>query len=222
MAVSARAKPGRPSRAAAKALIDATLAMHAEGVPLMRRIVPRNDAPRFWDRYPDGGFEGAPSGSSAFYHIHPPSERRAGEHGHFHLFLPRHAMPAGTRPIAERPHMGIEVPGAQIVHVAALSVATSGVPTALFTVNRWVTDDIVYPADALLAALDAFDLTGAAGDPLVCRWLTAAAALMRPALVPLLAARDAAFRPDQSEDRGVEILSYNAIDLQSLLDAALV
>lgn len=203
-------------------LIDATLAMHAEGVPLMRRIVPNDDDVRLWDRYPNGGIEGAPSGSSAFYHIHPPSERRAGEHGHFHLFLPRRAMPAGVRPIADRPGASIEAPGVQLVHIAALSVATSGVPVALFTVNRWVADDIMYPAEAILGALDRFDLTGAPGDPLVSRWLTAAARLMRPALAPLLAERDTAFHPEASEDRDVEILSYAPIDLQSLLDAATV
>ncbi|MGL4314540.1 MAG: DUF6969 family protein [Sphingomonas sp.] len=206
---------------AAALLIDATIAMHAQGVPLMQRVVPAGDAVRFWDRYPDGGMMSPSSGASAFYHIHAPDARDLGEHGHFHLFLPRHALPATSAPLADRP--AAEGQGvAEAVHIAALSIAVSGLPMGWFTVNRWVTDEAMYPADAVLAALDRFDLTDAPGDRLVNQWLTAAVALARPELDHLLHARDRALPANASEDPSIEILSRLPFDLEAMINRGAV
>lgn len=200
---------------AATLLIDASLAMAREGVPLMRRILPAGVAQHLWDHYPEGDAI-APSGSRYFYHSHPPEERSSDEHGHFHLFLPRCTMPD-----PDAPRLAAGDSAHDAVHLVALSVAPNGLPTGAFTTNRWVTDEWLFDAAAIMAALDAFDLRGAPGDALVNDWLTAAVALARPVVGDLLAARDAALAAldPSGEDRAVEILSSVPLDLQELLDA---
>ncbi|MFK9804338.1 DUF6969 family protein, partial [Escherichia coli] len=84
-------------------------------------------------------------------------------------------------------------------------------------VNRWVTDDIMYPAEAIIAALPHFDLADAPGDTLVNQWLTAAVALGRPELAALLHARDRALPMNASEDRSIEILSRTPFDLDAMI-----
>lgn len=73
---------------AAAELITATVAMAASGIPLMLRVVPDSNY-RVWDHYPPDDAVDAKTGARWFYHAHPPEERDAGEHGHFHLFLDR-------------------------------------------------------------------------------------------------------------------------------------
>ncbi|WP_066650710.1 MULTISPECIES: DUF6969 family protein [Sphingomonas] len=200
---------------AANLLIDATLAMAREGVPLMRRLLPSGVPQHLWDHYPEGDAV-APSGSRYFYHSHPPEERGTDEHGHFHLFLPRRAMPD-----PDTPRLAAVEPAHDGVHLVALSVAPSGLPVRAFTTNRWVTDEWLFDAAAIIAALDRFDLRGAPGDPLVNDWLTAAVALARPVIDALLTSRDAtlAALDPRGEDRAVEVLSSAPLDLQALLDA---
>lgn len=204
----------RRARAAAE-LIDATVAMAADGVPLMKRVVP-DAGYRVWDHYPIDDAVDARTGARWFYHAHPPEERDAGEHGHFHLFLDRENF-FPRRPRAKP--LDPDAPDAGVVHIAALSIDFSGLPTKLFTVNRWVTDEWLYDATAIIERLPTFDLSHARdGDPLVNRWLTAAVATFAPEIERILHQRDAALSgagPAFFEDRAHEILSATAIDLQS-------
>lgn len=198
--------------AAASRLIDTTIAMAQSGRPLMRRVLPDDSA--VWTHYPPDDAVDAVTGARWFYHAHPPEERGNGEHGHFHLFLDRDNFLDAGGAIAGPVASG----GAAVVHVAALSIDLAGLPRALFTVNRWVTDEWLYPADAIIARLTRYDLVEARdGDPLVNCWLTAAVAVLAPELRAILTARDAALAgkpPSWFEDRSVEILSSTPIDLQ--------
>ncbi len=202
-------------------LIDATIAVAAAGVPLMLRVVPADAPTEVWAHYPADDAVDPIGGARWFYHAHPPGERVDGEHGHFHLFLARDAFGASA-PLAGPP--GGVSSGADVVHIIAITIDERGLPTQLFTVNRWVTDEWLYPASAIAAAFVRFDLV-AAGDPLVDRWLTAAVAFFRPQIEALLGARDAAITawPDGDigfEDRGREILSSAAIDINEAVAAA--
>jgi len=157
----------------------------------------------------------AATGARWFYHAHPPEERDAGEHGHFHLFLDRTAFP----PLSALAAPQAPTPGdAEVVHILALSIDLQGLPTRLFSVNRWVTDEWLHAAPMILERLHLFDVTTAgAGDPLVNRWLTAALAAFAPEVEGALAQRDAAIagaRPTFFEDRALEILSEAPVDLQ--------
>lgn len=173
---------------------------------------------RFWDGYPADDIVSPATAARAFYHAHPPHARRALEHGHFHFFLPRTAMPVNARPMRAPPDgLGIDV-----VHLVGMSVSLQGLPTGLFTVNRWVTNEWLYPADVILAAFARFDLADYRADPLLAQWLTAAVHLCRAPIEHLLQARDATLSAGLSgEDRTVEVLSEQSIDLQQLLVDAL-
>lgn len=207
-------------RAAADALARATIAMAEEQRPLMCRILPEGVPLRLWDRYPLGDIVSPSTGARAFYHAHPNGGADDDEHGHFHFFLPVRAMPADAiclRGPLER------LPGADdVVHIVAMAISVRGLPSALFTLNRWATDEWLYPAPAILRALGRFDLRDAPGDRLVAEWLTAAVHLCRDRIATLLAARDAALAAGISgEDRTQEQLSRAPIDVQQLLAEAM-
>ncbi len=204
--------------AAIDLLVGATEAMHARGQPLMRRVLPADVPVEQWAHYPADDVVNGPAGSRYFYHCHPPEEREWGEHGHFHLFLARSAMPHGHHPMMPAPPT--DEPRADIVHIAALSVDLQGLPIRWFTVNRWVTDETLFHARTIAAALGRFDLRGPVGDPLVNDWLTAMVALSRPMLIDLLKRRDTVLmdRDPGGESRSVEVPSDDAIDLVNLLD----
>ncbi len=202
---------------AAGMLTASTIAMHQAGVPLMRRILPSGEDIAQWAHYPPDDCISPQSGARYFYHCHPPEERGDGEHGHFHLFLGKSTMPAPDAFIL-RPADDASA-RADVVHVAGLSITPQGLPVALFTVNRWVTDEWLFAAADILDALVGFDLRDAPGDALVNVWLTAIVHTARPILSGLLAERDAALRHAawDGENRALEILSHQAIDIDQLV-----
>jgi len=204
----------------AEALIDATLAMHSAGKPLMRLVLPVDGEPEQWAHYPPDDAISLVSRSRYFYHCHPREERDEGEHGHFHLFLPLTLF--AQEECKSAPPEGNEN-RARVVHFAALSVDMQGVPLQLFTTNRWVTDEWMYPVAAIATAIDGVDLEGADGDPLVNQWLTAFVALAREPIIALLHQRDSVLEAEgwPGEDRAIEIVSSTPLDLQALLNQAL-
>lgn len=207
---------------AAQTLIDATIAVAAERVPLMLRVLPEGTPAEVWAHYPADDAVDPATGARWFYHAHPTGERDAGEHGHFHLFFARDVLErAGAAAIAGPP--GGVSSGADVVHLFAIAIDTDGLPTRLFTVNRWVTDDWLYPAPSVVAQLGCFDLAEAGGDALVNAWLTAAVAFFAPQAAAALDARDAAiagWTEPGFEDRDREILSTVAIDINDAVQAA--
>lgn len=215
---------GESREAAARALIAATIAVAESGIPLMLRIVPGGHLFRTWDHYPADDAVDSASGARWFYHAHAPGEREAGEHGHFHLFLDRSCFEeGGAAPLAGPP--GDASSGADIVHIAAFAIDLNGLPTRIFTVNRWVTDEWLHKAGDIEAKLASFDLASATGDRLVNQWLTAAVAFFAPEIRKALRLRDAEITgwdlsADPFEDRGREILSAIDIDINAAVAAA--
>lgn len=208
-------------RDAASLLFDTTLEMHSAGVPLMRRVLPDVAVAEIWTHYPVNDAVSASGGGRYFYHAHPPGERNWGEHGHFHIFLPKTAFADDMQPVLAPQPSGAK--RADVVHIAALSVNETGIPVQLFTVNRWVTDEWLYAADDIAARLPAFSLVDAPGDPLVNRWLTSMVHLYSDEIIALLHERDeklAAADPS-GNDRSVEIMSMIAVDLDEKLEALL-
>jgi hypothetical protein len=92
-----------------------------------------------------------------------------------------------------------------------------GRPTALFTTNRWVTDETLYSAETLIAALPRFALDLAHPSWPLNRWLTAMVTLYSAEIAILLRARDAVLESIDLEDRNVEVLSHHRIDLDAKL-----
>jgi hypothetical protein len=200
-------------------LMTSTAAMFAEGQPLMNRVLPTAEPAELWQHYPPDDVVNGAAGSRYFYHCHPPAERSEGEHGHFHLFLDTSVMPDGVDPIIAPLPATPDEPRADVVHIGALAISSEGLPLCWFTTNRWVSDEWIYPAEAVIDQLAKFDLRGPDGDPMVNDWLTAIVGLSRGDLAELLRQRDAVLeaRDMSGEDRSVEITSIMPIALERLL-----
>lgn len=175
-------------RDAAEVVVETITRMALEQRPLMLRVLPAGDV-HFWAHYPDDDARDAMTRSRWYYHVHAPGDRDPSEHGHFHLFLHRTQLndPAA---VLVAPAEG-EDALAHVTHIAGLSVDQSGVPLAWFATNRWVTDEFLYPADAMIAHLDRYNVDATPEDGLVNRFLTAMVALYRTELADLLRTRDA-------------------------------
>lgn len=205
---------------AAGALAQATIAIHESGVPITARaraVAPFGDD----EARPANRGVACPLTGARYVYCQPAGgEDGLAGHGSFHLFIAARAMPANALPLiapprAPQPH--------DLVHLVAISVDAGGNPFELATLNRWVTDEWLYPAQSVVAALCQFDLSRAPGDVLLNRWLTAVVGLCAPIIAVLLAERDRllmAQDPD-GEDRAIMVASRAPVDLKALLDAAL-
>jgi len=187
--------------------------MASQGLSLVPRVIPSDGSFQQWEHYPDKDAISPTTRSRWFYHAHPPEQREAGEHGHFHLFLPLDAF-AGIAPVkAPKPKNKKGKTPAKVVHFIALSCNTSGIPTHWFTTNRWVTNEYFVHANAIIDRLSGFMVDDAPGDPLVNQWLTAVVAVNRTQIETLLRERDASLQGESLEDPALEILSTAPLTL---------
>lgn len=177
------------------------------------------------EHYPPGDVHDPETHSQFYFHAHPPSPTRAPDFGHFHTFLRHGALPAHATPAVLPGNAVARETSAVTTHLVAISMDRYGRPTALFTTNRWVTDETVYPADVLVPALSAFEIDVAHPSWPLNRWITAMMTLYRTEIADLLRERDAVLareaqaRPDAEilNDRALEVTSWHAIDLESKL-----
>ena len=182
-----------------------------------------------YDHYPSGDVYDHETHAQYYYHSHRPE---AGEHGHFHTFLRAAGMPKDIKPVpydgkAERP-VGKDA----LTHFVAISMDKPGQPVALFTTNRWVTDETFYAAGDVISMLDRFCIDHTFPCLATNQWITAMLVLFRPQIEALLLARDkamknwAALHPgiDVYEDRDLEVTSFLKIrvsDQVALVEQAL-
>jgi len=168
------------------------------------------------DHYPPNDVFDHDTHSQYYYHAH-----RRVEHGHYHTFLRGPGMPPDATPV---PYDGPESwpSGDQaIAHLVAISMDGYGRPLSLFTVNRWVTAETWYPADAVIRMLGNFHIDHAYPSWPVNRWLTAMLRLFRPQIEWLLWQRDETMADwvrrhpgsDAFEDRGLEVMSELPINV---------
>ncbi len=170
-----------------------------------------------FEHYPSDDLVDVRSGSQFYYHCH----RSGGvEHGHLHLFW--HATASGRRRYL--PRQGRRWARTAPSHLFAISLDARGLPVALFTVNRWVTDGHWFDAATTLSQVERFVMHGVEGHEASCRWLNGFVRLYEPLLAGLLAQRDRrlARRADLGlalADRRLEVLSTMPIDWSADLDA---
>ena len=210
---------------AAQTVIETITQMAQEQRPLMLRVVPEDEV-HFWKHYPEKDARDANCKSRWYYHVHAPGSRDADEHGHFHLFLHRTQLPEGMEPKVWPPQG--EDARAHVTHLIGLSINTVGIPRAWFTVNRFVTNEFLYPAEVMIEHLTDFNVDHTKEDDLVNRFVTAMVALYRDEIAELLRQRDAKHAELVAEygeeaayekASGIEVLSQIPIDLDEKLSA---
>ena len=208
---------------AAHTVIETITQMAQEQKPLMLRVVPEEGA-KFWAHYPEKDARDAKCKSRWYYHVHAPGSRDEDEHGHFHLFLHRTQLPEGLEPKVWPPQG--EDARAHVTHLIGLSINTLGIPRAWFTVNRFVTNEFLFPAEVMIEHLADFNVDDTKEDDCVNRFVTAMVALYREEIAELLRERDArqaelvAEHGDEAayeKASGVEVLSQIPIDLDEKL-----
>ncbi|SIR32101.1 MULTISPECIES: DUF6969 family protein [Acidiphilium] len=202
-----------PARlAAAAALVAALRSIEDRGSNLVAALLAGATFIAF-EHHPPGDVHDPVSGAQYYFHAHAPDTARAvsptwAEIGHIHTFI----RPAGRGE------------GAPIHHLIAIALDRCGRPTALFTTNRWVTDDDFIPAPQAIGYARAYQVSD--GGP-VSQCINALFALFAADIADLLTARDAAIAAwqrnnpgvDAFEDRDLEITSAHPIDLVAVLTA---
>ncbi len=204
-------------QAAGRDAVECTRVLAKGGIDLVSEVLRGHGTFYELSHYPPDDVFDRECHSQYYYHAH-----RKGEHGHFHTFLRGPGMPSDVSPVrydgAETWPTGDQA----IAHLVAISMNAYGQPLSLFTVNRWVTADAWYPADAVIRMLDGFRIDHAYPSWPVNRWLTAMLRLFRPQIEKLIRQRDAAMAAwvrghpgtDVFEDRRLEVLSEAAIDVE--------
>lgn len=183
--------------------------------------------PLQWERLPADDAVDAADRYQWFYHAHAPEDRPAGpEHGHIHLFARRalwECLPATRDERAFRERCGNPSSDAGTRHLIGISIDPKGLPISLFTVNSWVTGDLMLGADATAQVLAEIELD--TGHPDIDRMIVALAQLCIDDIRLLLARRDEALmtgdRAGILEDRSLEQLSEVAIDLDGRIARAI-
>jgi hypothetical protein len=178
-----------------------------------------------WSRYPPGDVEDPRTGCAWYYHAHDPSESRPWEeHGHFHFFLFAELIAKNAKPIALPADPDHEMGG--LVHVAGLSFDAIGIPNRLFTINRWASNEWMYPARNITPLIDRFQFESENEFILTSRWLSAILRLLYPQLAWALRERDRVIAEHReagsegfTEDQSVDVISSVTFDVDDHLAA---
>ena len=170
------------------------------------------------DHYPKGDVYDDESAAQYYYHAH---RAETGEHGHFHTFLRVKGFPPNIKPAPYTGKAKLPLGKNALSHLVAVSMDRSGLPTGIFTTNRWVTGETFYSAPDVIRMLDRFDIDHTHPCLATNRWLSGLVRLFRPQIEVLLIERDEAIRDwqrchpkkDVFEDRDLEVTSEIAIDI---------
>ena len=167
---------------------------------LVRRGRPREP----WVLYPDEyGIFDRQRHSQFYYHAHPGAEH---EDGHFHT---------------------VRLFSDHTVHVVAISMAPTGWPQALFTLNLWAIGDRYAPPSKLNRYTREYGVESRKGDVRLVRFINLMFRAFRAEIEALQVAKGEAIEQyraahggaDPFEDRSVEILSRIEIEIPRHLDA---
>ncbi|GGH51782.1 hypothetical protein GCM10010975_05670 [Comamonas phosphati] len=179
-------------------------------------------APRQWIHYPEDDAIDRASGFQWFYHSHSPEDRPgAVEHGHIHLFARRGLWSRRLQSSAEKAFAalcGSPALNPDTRHLLAIGLDAKGIPISLFTVNSWVTGDLMLSARLTLNLLESIRLD--TGQPEVDAVIESVVRLCMPDIIELLQARDQALGaysgPQKLQAPELELLADVTIDLDSI------
>lgn len=213
---------------AAVLVVETAEALAARGANAVSEAMKGTEEFREWDHYPKGDIRDLGTFAQYYYHSH---NGAADEHGHFHTFIRAGGIGDEFVPVTHAGSDAKDWPSGKetIAHFIAISMDHHGLPTHLFTTNRWVTGETVFSAGDMAKLLPRFrmdDSEGEWAEP--NRWITSMMTLFRPQITQLLIERDAAIEArreqtassgtDVYEDRGVEITSICEISIMDQLE----
>ncbi|TAN25057.1 MAG: hypothetical protein EPN31_16090 [Castellaniella sp.] len=224
---SGRQSPNSAARRtgfAGQRLLDTYAALAARGEHLLHDLL-GGQLPQQWQHYPEDDSIDPDGGYQWFYHSHSPEDRPdASEHGHFHLFARRPLWSRRLQSKAERTFAALTGhPDKHVTtrHLLAIGMDAKGLPVSLFTVNSWVTGDLMLSASGTERILA--DMRLRTGHDAIDNVLECVVALCMDEIRMILEARDAALSANKRrtvlEDTQLEVLSSRAIALDAKLNA---
>lgn len=170
------------------------------------------------EHYPKGDRIDRETGAQYFYHCHRENFDST-EHGHFHCFLRYKHIPKRIKPtqLADWDKY-FDNP---MTHLVAIAMNQFGQPIRLFTVNRWVTEEVWYDAQHTPSFLKRFkmNLTDDAHWQILDKWVEGMLHLFAPQIAWLIHERDKKILEykqriaDPYNDFEIEELSDISIDL---------
>ncbi|RUP24760.1 MAG: hypothetical protein EKK45_23275 [Curvibacter sp.] len=222
MASGRRVRPAVSADVAGSRLIQTYTTLAERGEHLFAGLL-GGSVPKQWAHHPNDDAMDATRGYQWFYHSHSPEDRPGGlEHGHIHLFARRPLWGRRQRSKSELDFAklyGNTESSANTRHLLAIGFDPKGLPRSLFTVNSWVTGDLMLGAPLTLELLSVMALD--TGYPEVDTVIESTVQLYLLELHELMAARDQALAAhvgfNKLEDEAMELLSEIAVDLDAKL-----
>lgn len=203
-------------------LLETYAGLAQRGEHLLGRLL-GSELPSQWQHYPADDAIDVKQAYQWFYHSHAPEDRlNATEHGHLHFFARRKLWVHRLRSAAEIEWASLDDEASQHVktrHLLSIGLNAKGVPTSLFTVNSWVTGDLMLSASntSLLLENMRLDTGYEAVDAVIESVITLYAAEIRQLLIK----RDTLLFQNKAPgilyNERFEILSEMAIDLDAKL-----
>lgn len=182
-------------------------------------------APVQWQHYPENDAVDEASGYQWFYHSHA-TEDRAGtaEHGHLHIFARRKLWSRRMRSNQERAFaemVGAQARQVNTRHLLGVGINAKGIPISLFTVNSWVTGDLMLSAQSTAKLLGALRLN--TGHAHIDAVIEDVMALCTDEILEVLYLRDQILATKRGtlvlEDRRLDIISEIPVDLDEKITA---
>lgn len=163
--------------------------------------------------YPKGDRIDHNTGAQYFYHCHR-ENYELNEHGHFHCFMRYKYIPERIKPtVLPDWDKYIDNP---MTHLVAIGMNQFGQPIRLFTVNRWVTSEILYDAVHSNYFLKRYQMT-LTDDPywqILDQWVEGMLHLFAPQISWLHQEREQRMNELQSLNPQANL--YNDYDLEEL------
>jgi hypothetical protein len=178
--------------------------------------------PQQWEHYPQDDAIDRESGYQWFYHSHSPEDRPGGaEHGHFHIFARRPLWSRRLQSRAEREFQ--KLCDSHTRHLLAIGLNAKGVPISVFTVNSWVTGDLMLSRQLTMELLGSLQLN--TGHAKLDALIESVVHLCVPEIQKIMGQRDEklASHPHANKlnDERLELLSELSIDLDAKLQSIL-
>lgn len=211
---------------ASEKIIDSASRLAAENANVVSELLRGAEGFFEWQHYPKGDVYDSETHAQFYYHSH---DGTAQEHGHFHTFLRAKGMPPDVTPVTHQGSDAQDWPAGPdgddaLTHFVGIRMDHYGVPTHLFTTNRWVTGETFYAAPDVIRMLDRFTVGQGGPSPATNRWISAMLVLFRPQIETLLIRRDAVIDAHRAthEASGTDIFEDRDLNIASICEISII